>query len=242
MGLDLDKIIETSERLDNIAVSQQRAPRRQQVSSINIDELDEITNRTSPMIVANQQNNERHYDANNEIEKLNEARNNGLSFQNARNCGLPADVLDSIIKNPCMLDPTIAQRTTPNKDLVGDSGNNAFDKMKSLMARQNEKDLREAEVAAGRFKQQSNNASNESIPQTSSIDYGIIKAIVESVVKEELKGFKEQMLNENLSRANNGTGLSFLRVDSKGIRLVDANNRVYECEIKYLGTRNTPQK
>ena len=249
-GLDLDKIIETSERLDQ----QMNRPPRQQghamrsssVGSVSIDELDQITSR--PIIAANMQETKT-YNAKNEIEKINEVRaSGGLSVENARNCGLPPAVLESIIKNPCMLDPTLAERNSPGSVMAerlresgGPSGNNAFDKMKSLMVRQDEKDIREAEVASNRFnsKGTTQNVNEVTQPYAAAIDYGMIKMIIESVVKEQLQNVKESLLTESHVNTKNNSPLSFLRITEKGIHLVDSKDNVYECSLRYVGRRES---
>lgn len=257
MGLDLDKIIETSERLDRIAEApRQRRPHPQQSSAspVTMDELDAITNRTGSPYMPKMEN--KTYNPENEIERINEARARGSILpDNVPNCGLSREIVESIMRNPCMLDPTIVERKSEGEMMAeklrqsgGASGNDAFDKMKSLMERHDAQDIIEDEVAQTRFKNK-----NTSYPQNlnevagngqafiGGVDYSMIKMIIENVVKEQLDSVKSALLTES-RQASRGNPLSFLRITDNGIRLVDSNDNIYECKLTYIGKREQGRK
>lgn len=267
MAIDIDKIIEASDNLDkmsdpsNLKRAPQRTAQPQQpvYETMSLEEFDNLTKPSSNgnRILANDEARKKGaYNLNEELNKINEIReNNGFSADLARRTRLPEGVVESLISNPCLLDPTIAQRQTEGeilaRQMMQENGNgNAYDRVKSLMERTDAIDANRASTAEHQFKTK-DSGYRAPVPvneepsynvqptlQTSPIDYGVIKMIVEKVLDEKLAGLKNN-LNESIHTPQK-PGIVVMEI-GKNFRLVDDNDRVYECKMVYLGNRKKKQ-
>lgn len=257
--MNIDDILAASDNLDKMSDPTQVRRKPQpapQMESISIEELDKLTQPSNSgyKIVANEEaQSHGKYNAKSEIDQIKEARINGLPAEQARRTNLPSSVIESMIANPCILDPTIAQRDSQveayakNMKKTGSNGNAAFNKMKSLMERTDTVDANRMVTAEQQFKPKAANMpitenhtyTNTATPSTGNssqpIDYGIIKMIIENVLDEKLSTIKGQ-LNESSSNFPKDSQLVVMEL-GKTFRLVDNNDHVYECQMKYIGNR-----
>ena len=67
-----------------------------------------------------------------------------------------------------------------------------------------------------------------------SIDYGLIKSIIESVVDEKLSQMKGSMLNESRTASlPNIKGIQMINENT--FWMLDTSDNIYECSMKYKG-------
>ena len=69
--------------------------------------------------------------------------------------------------------------------------------------------------------------------QQTTVDYSLIKTIVESALDEKITKLKTDIINENVSHQN-GTSLNVMKMGDKFLFLDDQDN-VYECKMHYIG-------
>lgn len=84
------------------------------------------------------------------------------------------------------------------------------------------------------------NVVKENKQVSSTIDYSIIKTIVESVIDEKLKEYSHQIINENKMVANNKTSMIML---GENFTFVDGDGNMYKCgDMKYVGKARINKK
>lgn len=264
MALDLDNILDLAEEAEKkqsqkpqqtAAPKGQPRPQRRVVTPDaatlqgQIDSLDEMVYGKS---VENPQAGG--YSAAEEMKRIEQIRRG--EGVNVHHSGLPANILESIVSNPLMMDPTIVKESNAVSQFVKqigmksseNDGTNIYDKMKSLVERTDAIDKRE--VAAQRSVSGVEEMLNEfderrgktaTAPQQAVVnapavvDYTLIKAIVRECVAEMREDLKKELLTE--SKTNNSNAqLNFMSIGEK-FRMVDGNDNVYECQLKYIGKR-----
>lgn len=190
------------------------------------------------------------YNVDEEIERIEKIRRGEVN--NVRHSGVPQNILDSIISNPLVMDPTIVKESNAVAQYVeqmgvgsqdGDGGN-IYDKMRSLVERTDAIDKRESasQRDIGAVEEMLENFDRRSgkvpasqpqpfaAPASPVVDYALIKSIVNECVEEKLNRLNESRSNQNTP------SLNFMSI-GKSFRVVDSDDNVYECELKFVGKR-----
>ena len=84
-------------------------------------------------------------------------------------------------------------------------------------------------------RKQNKNPLVENTSASSSIDYSLIKMIVEDCMKKYTSSIKKSLLTEN---KQSNDSLSLITLKDKKLKLVDNKGNVYEAELKYKGNIN----
>lgn len=260
MALDLDNILDIADKAEKEHQQKQSQPAasapqgRQPRRVVKPDpatlqgQVDALDNMVYGKTVNTPKAGE--YNVNEEIERIERIRRG--EGVNVRNSGMPPDILDSIIRNPLVMDPTIVKESNAVAQYVeqmgagsqDSDGGNIYDKMRSLVERTDAIDKREtaSQRDIGAVEEMLENFDKRSgktpaaaqpsfaAPASPVIDYALIKSIVNECVEEKLN-----RLNESRS-TQNGPQLNFMSIGEK-FRMVDGDDNVYECELKFLGKR-----
>lgn len=158
------------------------------------------------------------YDAREEMKKIEE-RNKKNLMPDMTKSKIPSAILESIRRNPLNLD---------TKDVKMENFTERLKNKMPLMQRTIDIQKKLAENDKTAVKAQSGAKSE-------SIDYEMIKLIVENAVKKELSAINISALNENASH-NIIPSLKALKITENGkFIFLDNNGYLYECTIKYIG-------
>lgn len=167
------------------------------------------------------------YDAKKEMERLKEIEaHGGRSAVNLEGKNIPKGIVESILNNPLDLKPI-----DPRMDALEEK---LKDNMPGIKAAANILERVEKRDEEARAK------INENLiqPQTNnvSVDYELIKTIIESTIDKKLSEIKTS-LNESVERQKQYVpSMKLLNFKDK-FYFVDNDNNVFECEMKYRGKR-----
>lgn len=140
---------------------------------------------------------------------------------------LASEILNEVINNP--IDPTPLAVDTAVDELAGRVA--GIKKTNDILQKLEEEDKAKAEK---RIMEQ-----RQAMPRPSagSIDYSLIKSIVESAIDEKLSKLNISSLNEGVSRQSS-PDLMVIRQTSDGKTLfIDSENNVYECKMVPTGKK-----
>lgn len=243
MGLNLDNIIEASERIEAQAEAQRRQPRQRAVAR-----------KTAPRPVVAEEHT---YNYKDEIERLTtDAQIGGISEENLEKSGLPQNIIDSFKSSPCLFDPRIiSEMGDPNvakmqerlaqKGIGKKNGNSAFDRMKSLNERVDAIDGNGTTVRTNKTTQTITENNIHGGFGGASLDYPTLRALmvdaVKEVLNEELSKIKAELLTENRNNNTNSGNLSIMSLKDNFF-FVDDKDNVFECIMKYKGKNQRRQK
>lgn len=158
------------------------------------------------------------YDAREEMKKIEE-RNKKNLMPDMTKSKIPSAILESIRRNPLNLD---------TKDVKMENFTERLKNKMPLIQRTIDIQKKLAENDNTAVKTQSG-------AKPESIDYEMIKLIVENAVKKELSAINISALNENASH-NIIPSLKALKITENGrFIFLDDNGYLYECTIKYIG-------
>lgn len=264
MGLDLDNILnlaDEAEKKQSQKPQQAATPKGQsrpqrRVVTPDATTLQEQIDSLDKIVYGKPVNNSQQggYSAAEEMKRIEQIRRG--EGVNVHNSGIPSNILESIVSNPLMMDPTIVKESNAVSQFVEqmslksseNGGTNIYDKMKSLVERTDAIDKRE--VAAQRSVSGVEEMLNEfderrdktvATPQQAVVnapavvDYALIKTIVRECVAEMREDLKKELLTESKTN-DNSAQLNFMSIGEK-FRMVDGNDNVYECQLKYIGKR-----
>lgn len=160
------------------------------------------------------------YDAKEDLKRLQGGLPKDLS-----NCKLPASIIESIMNNPLTnisVDPQMDSFTeTLGKNL-------GIKQSASIMEQLDKIDNANNIVETKTNKTETNNSG--------SIDYEIIKMIVENAIDKKIETLKQTvLLNENKTQQTSNN-LKTMHLGDKFLFL-DSDDNVYECVMQYKGKR-----
>lgn len=226
---NLKRMLEISKRVDNNTSSGNGNSRPHQRKMSLEEQINSYDNQVFGKYVPSEEE-QKEYSAEAEMKLIKERTSSQNSGGYNHNTKVPNSILESILSNPCDLDA----------NLYEDSNMTEFTKrlsqripgIKNVQNIQKKLDESDKQKQETNIKETKNTINNASTPST--IDYSLIKTIVESVINDKLDNIKTTLLNENASH-NNGVGnLRAMKMSDKFLFLDDANN-VYECQMKYIG-------
>lgn len=221
----LQRMLEIGKRADSMAssgVRQSAAPRMNLEDQLK--SLDEQVYGQYVPIAEDQ----KAYSAEAEMERIKKRMNEESSASVSVNSRVPKKILESFLENPCNLDT----------DLYEDANMKALTQRLSgkMPGIKNVNEIQKKLDEADREKQKVNESLKPKITEatTSSIDYKLIKTIIESAIDEKLSSMK-QTINEAMSHNSDNSGsLKVMKMGSKFLFLDDEDN-VYECKMQYVG-------
>lgn len=138
-----------------------------------------------------------------------------LPVDNIQRSKLPKAILESIAKDPLIV-PSV-------HDLESDHINRLMEKIKpdTGKPRLNER-LNQSQPIA------------QTVVQTPSIDYSIIKTLTEDIVKRYVSALKKQLITET-RQINESNQMKGVRITNNKIQVVDMEGNIYEAELKLKG-------
>ena len=168
------------------------------------------------------------YDAKKEMEKMTGA----LSSAQITKSGLPESIKRSIMAQPLTLSPIEDPNMTALEERLQRTMPGIQKSMK-ILSDLDQYDLEQKEKMVSETKPRNDNAA------TSTIDYSLIKTIVESVVDEKLNGMR-QILNE--STGNGTPSLSVMNIRNDKFLFLDSDDNIFECQMVYKGKNKAKRK
>lgn len=222
----LQRMLEIGKRADSMASSGNRqtvAPR------MNLEEqLKSLDEQVYGQYVPTEAD-KKAYSAEAEMERIKKRMNEGDKASVSLNSRVPKKILESFLENPCNLDTELyedANMAALTKRLSG--------KMPGI---KNVNEIQKKLDEADKEKQKVNESLRPKINENTngaSIDYSLIKSIIESAIDEKLSTMK-QSLDEAISHNTDNSGsLKVMKMGSKFLFLDDEDN-VYECKMQYVG-------
>ena len=161
--------------------------------------------------------------------------NENITKRRIKDSNVPDAIKNSIIANPLMMNESTASEMDMFTETLGKKLD-SMDGIKRSMSILEQSERLDRSKTVDKMIQEAPERRRTSSSGT--IDYEIIKAIVESVIDKKL-GTLQQTLNESVSR--NEPGLSVMKLSNKFLFLDDDDN-IYECEMKYRGKNKKSKK
>lgn len=226
---NLKRMLEISKRVDNnISSGNGNSQPHQRKMSLE-EQINSYDNQVFGKYVPSEEE-QKEYSAEAEMKLIKERSSNPNNGGYNHNTKVPNSILESILSNPCDLDA----------NLYEDSNMTEFTKRLSqrIPGIKNVQDIQKKLDESDKQKQETNTVGAKStisnVNTSSTIDYSLIKTIIESVINDKLNDIKKTLLNENASHSNGTGNLRAMKMSDKFLFLDDANN-VYECQMKYIG-------
>ena len=164
------------------------------------------------------------YNAKEDLKRLQNGLPSDLS-----NCKLPQSIIESIMKNP-LTDMSVDPQMDSFTENLGESL--GISQSASIIEQLNKYD----DEKKNKFIKESSNTTS------SSIDYEMIKMIVENVIDNKLDAIKQTFsLNENRNYNQTPHTLKTMQLGDKFL-FCDSDDNVYECVMEYKGKRKKKQK
>ena len=143
--------------------------------------------------------------------------------ENAQHSQLPKEILKSLIENPLIMDEKVVR----DEKIValGEKVAQKANAQRDIIKRVEENDRKKRGIT------ENAKPTGENV---ASIDYGLIKSIIESVVDEKLSQMKGSMLNESRTASlPNIKGIQMINENT--FWMLDTSDNIYECSMKYKG-------
>ena len=170
------------------------------------------------------------YDAKAEMDMLKE----GISQEKIQSCKLPSAIKEAIARNPLVMTPVDPKMDAFTAKLAAVQG---IQKTESII---NQLDERDKEIENARKATIAENIQRTDV----TIDYGLIKSIVENAVKS-MKNEIANELNESINRSNaqryNEASLKVMKMSDKFLFL-DSDNNIFECQMVYKGKNKSKKQ
>lgn len=224
----LQRMLEIGKRADNMASAGNRQI-TQSTPRMNLEEqLQALDNQVYGKYVPTKEEQEA-YSAEAEMERIKNRMNESGKAAVSVNSRVPKKILESFLENPCNLDTELyqdAKMTALTKRLSGKMS--GVKNVNEIQKKLDEADREKQKVSESLRPKQID--ANSKV----SIDYSLIKNIIESVLEEKLSTVK-QSLTETINRNSDDSGsLKVMKMGSKFLFLDDEDN-VYECKMQYVG-------
>lgn len=180
-----------------------------------------------------QENEAKEYDPYKELELYTSINNGGYIPNNKINTKIPKEIFESITQNP------LCFNTMPSKnDPINILAEKASSKMSGITAA-----TKIMEKVEGKDKITKKISNAESGMGNSTIDYSLIKTIVENVVDNKLETFKNNILTEGKSNNSKSPNVSVMQLKENGSFLfLDSDNNIYECKLTYKGKNKAKKR
>lgn len=167
------------------------------------------------------------WSAESEIESLEE----NFTDEQFRNSKLPDYIKESLRENP-LIDTSAAKKALQEVDekLVDRMG--GFEASKKIMEKLDGNDRNKNFL---KVETPFEPTGDRIVQESSSVDYSLIKEIVEEVVSKKVGALRKSLLTEGVSM-DEGTKISLVRLGDT-FTFLDSDDNVYECKMIYKGKR-----
>lgn len=226
----LTRLLDLSRKVNNIQADAQNHP-APIVNEGRVNPFAPQAQNNMPLYQPAQQQREP-YTAEKEMEEIKQGRRPAVDITTSN---LPKNIFESIVNNPLDLDPAIVSSGSQMTEFM----NNLAEKSQGL------KKMQETmKKLDGADQQRQQTRIDEQLKQRSSsgavgggVDYSLIKTIVEGVVNDKLKSFKEEL--GTLQQASNNV---IIMTFKDGFLYVTEDGKVYECTMKFKGYNKNSRK
>jgi len=228
--MDLNEIenIGNSVKYNRESVESRRVPPSSIPAYGNAKELREAQVRQfDDMVYGDVVEESQSYDPKQEMKRMTSQ----LSASAITSSGLPESIKQSIMSNPLVMSPIEDPKMTELEEKLQRSMPGIQKSMKILT------DLDKYDE---KQKEKINENTIQRTPKaSSSVDYDLIRQIVESVVDEKLNGITS-VLNESVSHGS--PSLSIMSIKNSKFLFLDDNNNIFECQMVYKGKNKAKRK
>lgn len=222
---NLKRMLEMTKRLEQTSAS--GSPMTSGVRKTDAVALDKQVAMLDEQVFGKYQKPEDTYDPEEEMNRWKE-RYKGNNIPNIVNSKLPKNIIESIISNPCNIDPVVED---PRMRALQERIDGKMPGIKSVAEIQRKLDEHDREQIELQEQLKPKQPKVETNVQ-STIDYGLIKMIVESVINEKLNN-----LNESRNNVSSASDMRAMMMIGDKFRFLDGNDNIYECQLKYIGKK-----
>lgn len=230
MSNSIEKMLEISNRIEK-ATNNKQPVQKKTVSQHDLDMLIEnYDQQVYGPVTETKQEDEPKYSARAEMERLKEIEaNGGRSAVNLEGRNIPRNIVESILNNPLDMPPVVDSRMTALEEKIAEK-HGGIQKAVDVMKRVDKKDAEAKAKLTEQLQPKTNIVST-------TVDYELVKTIVESVLDKRLSELKE-VINESHTTNTNTYVPSMKMLSFKdNFFFVDNDDNVFECVMKYKGKR-----
>lgn len=229
MDINLVEDIGNNVKYDKTSVESRRVSPRSVPTFGNQSALhEEQIRKLDDMVYGKPVEDNEKYDPKKDMEKMTGV----LSSVQITQSGLPESIKRSIMAQPLTLSPIEDPNMTALEERLQRTMPGIQKSMK-ILSDLDQYDLEQKEKTMAESKPRNDTAT------ASTIDYALIKTIVESVVDEKLNGMR-QMLNE--STGNGTPSLSVMNIRNDKFLFLDSDDNIFECQMVYKGKNKAKRK
>lgn len=222
----LKKMLEIGKRVDELTTNNGQYPNKAPRRSIE-EQIQSLDNQVYGQYVPSAEEKST-YDPQAEMKRIAEREAQGGGYN--KNTKVPSRILESILQNPCNLDPEIYE--DQNMAALTRRLSGRMPGIKNVHEIQKKLDEADRQKQSVSESLKPKTTTFESSQQTT-VDYSLIKTIVESALDEKITKLKTDIINENVSHQNSNS-LNVMKMGDKFLFLDDQDN-VYECKMHYIG-------
>ncbi len=171
---------------------------------------------------------ENEYNAEEEMEKIKTRNEQNVKIN--PNTKIPSAILEDILRNPYQMSTNIVEdpKMSMLEEKLKGKNFNGIEKAQEIQKKMEEKERETLNEKISQTEQ-----TYRQVPNSTAIDYSIIKMIIENVIEEKLEKISKSLLTENI---NNGSKKTSLIMLGENFTFVDSEGNMYKCgDMKYVG-------
>lgn len=232
----LQKILAMSKNMDKKASKINQAPMRPMKQALSLNEQISSADRTISNI--DQMFNAPYVPTKEEKEKWNtekgraeltEMADSNVFMEKLSQSKLPKAIIESMRQNPCNLDPTIVNHVMGKENEFFKKLNETYAKEKEAPVSGVQAAMRITEQLETRDKQENTeNDTQTEDDKIANVDVETLEKIISRVIDNKLA---------NISNTNGAQLKTMALTQSGTFRFLDAEDNVYECQMKFIGKR-----
>jgi hypothetical protein len=226
--MDLKSKLNTAKNMASETPISERLVPRQSVSTF-VGDIDALTEQVFGNKLLDDGSGKAPYDPKAEMKMIQA----GIPKDKLNSSKLPSAIKEAIASNPLIVTSTDPKMDAFTAKLAAVQG---MQKAANIMNQLDEEDKEKENARKA--------ALNENMQRGSvTIDYSLIKTIVENAVKslkDEIKNELNESVNHN-NMKNNDTSLKVMKMADKFLFL-DSDNNIFECQMVYKGKNKTKKQ
>lgn len=227
------KMLQLAKEADKIvSEGQNKITRRENnilTEPITAENYDEKIAELNEQVYGKYKKPENEYNAEEEMEKIKSRNEQNIKIN--PNTKIPSAILEDILRNPYQMDVNIVEdpKMSMLEEKLKSKNFSGIEKAQEIQKKIEEK----AQEKLIEKKTQNNQIQQQNFNGNPTVDYSIIKMIVENVIEEKFEKISKTLLTEGMN--NNPKKTSFIML-GENFTFVDSEGNMYKCgEMKYVG-------
>ena len=224
---NLKRMLEMSKRMEQSSSANGASTFPKRTDNITLDKQLE---KLDEQVFGKYQKPEGKYDPQEEMNRWKQRYEDGKGIPNIENSHLPKNIIESILSNPCNLEPIVED---PRMKALQERIDGKMPGIRSVIEVQKKLDEHDKERMELQEQLKPKSQKNEMSQITNgAIDYSLIKMIIENAIEEKMKS-----LNESYTHGASNNNMKAMMIVGDKFRFLDSDDNIYECQLNFIGKK-----